>query len=383
VIEPPIRVLVVSLVSAMWGAQHRLLETAPHLAGEGVQLVLAAPPGDFLDRWHAAGFARITLELPTHHGLHSEGGRLSQLAATTGDAVAVGRSAWRIARLARGYDLVQSHSLWAHLEVALAGRLARRPVALDLHDIVEPGMGRNVLGLAASLASVTIANSAATAATVTGRNRHVRVVHPGVDSARFHAGPADPAVRAMLSAHPERPLITIAGRVDPNKGVDVVVEAVGRLGDDGPCLAVVGREHIGSADYAAGLRARAAEVLGPRVRFIPPLDDVPAVLRASDVLVNASRHEPYGRTVLEAQACGTSVIGTDAGGIPELIDHGTTGLLVPPRDIDALADALRLLLGDESLRRRIVDAGLVQAASRTVAQQSKLAADAYHAALGR
>ena len=76
--------------------------------------------------------------------------------------------------------------------------------------------------------------------------------------------------------------------------------------------------------------AEATTLLGDRARFVGPVDDVPGVLRSLDVLVNASASEPFGLSVLEAQASGVPVIGTDAGGIPEFVTDGETGLLVAP-----------------------------------------------------
>jgi glycosyltransferase involved in cell wall biosynthesis len=80
------------------------------------------------------------------------------------------------------------------------------------------------------------------------------------------------------------------------------------------------------------------------------VDEVPAVLRSLDVLVNASTSEPFGLSVLEAQACGVAVIGTDAGGVPEFVADGETGLLVAPGRPDALAAGLSRLLCVPGLR---------------------------------
>ncbi|CAN5621187.1 hypothetical protein BH18ACT1_BH18ACT1_02380 [soil metagenome] len=91
---------------------------------------------------------------------------------------------------------------------------------------------------------------------------------------------------------------------------------------------------------------------------------MPEVLRALDVLVNASRAEPFGRSVLEAQASGVPVVATDAGGIPEFVSDGVTGLLVPPGDEPALAAAIDRLLEDEELRARLAAAGRAQAEER-------------------
>jgi len=260
----------------------------------------------------------------------------------------------RIATLIRatGADAVQSHDLNANVEVSLAGRWTRRPAILDVHDVVAPGLGRRVLAGASALASVTIANSRATAATVSAGR--VEVVNPGVDLTRFFPAPPDPIVRSHLAVHPERPIVGILGRVDRQKGIDTLVCAMSRMSGEAADaqLAVVGAPLM-DEDFGREIRRRATARLGDRIRFVEPTDDVPAVMRALDVLVNASSFEPFGRTVLEAQACGVAVVGTAAGGIPEFVLDGINGLLVPPEDPVALATQLERLLTDAPLRARL------------------------------
>ena len=381
----PLSVLVLSHASNIWGAERRLLDMAPLLAAQGILLVLASPPGELADAWVSAGHRWEPFSLRRHQGLRQPDSRARpHVGALLSEGRSVMHSSFSVARLAREFDLVQSHSLMAHLEVALAGILARRPVVLDLHDLVEEGLGRRVLRLAARLATVSLANSSATAQTVGGESRKVRVVHPGVETDRFFPAAADPAIRAQLSARPEAPLVGILGRIDPNKGVQILVEAMARPDANlsGAHLVVIGREHVGSADFAVELRRRANELLGDRVRFIGPRDDVPDLLRALDVMVNASRHEPFGRTVLEAQACGVPVVATDAGGIPEFVEDGRSGLLVPPLDAPALGAALERLIGDEALRRRLAGEGAVQAREKfSVAGQARAAGAVYRLAV--
>lgn len=381
--KAPRSVLVLSHVSVTWGAQRRILDLAPQLLEQGYQLTLACPPGELADRWSDLGLPIIELVLPAHHGIRGSDGGRPGLRPIARELAAVTRSAYRIARIARTFDLVHSHTLFAHLETALAGRVARRPVVLDLHDIVVPGAGRKVLSLAARLATVTIANSQATASTV-GAGARVDVVHPGVDVTRFHPAPVDARVRAELSADPDAPLVGILGRVDPEKGVDVLVEAMSRIDHDGkpaPCLAVVGGAWGADQKFYEDLRSRAEVVLGDRARFLPPRPDPEVVLQQLDVLVNASRCEPFGRTVLEAQACSIAVVGTNAGGIPEFVDPGRTGVLVPPDDPDELARALALLIQDPSLRQRLAKAGAEEAGNLSVDAQVQKVAAAYGSAI--
>lgn len=360
----PLSMLIVSHATGVWGAERRLLDVAPLLREHGIRTTLACAPGPLADTWVSAGHQWACLDTGQRNGLRRPGGRQRpKISSVISDITATFGAALETARLARPFDLVQSHSLTSHLEVALAGRLSRRPVVLDLHDMVTEGLGRRVLGLAARTASASIANSAATAATVGGTSAKVKVVHPGVDTSRFFPGPANPQVRSQLTSRPDAPLVAILGRLDPNKGIQVLVDAMAVPGVhlSQAHLVVIGREHVASADFASELRAHAHKVLGERVRFIEPRDDIGEVLRSVDVMVNASRHEPFGRTVLEAQACGVPVVGTNAGGIPEFVSHEVTGLLVPPFDTPALAEALELLLGDRDLMTRLSSKGVSQA----------------------
>jgi len=362
-----VEVLVISHGVQVWGAQLRLLDLAGPLADRGVRLTLAAPAASpVAEAWRDRGLAFAPLEVPEHRALRRPDGRRAGAGQVVRELLVVVRSARRIARLGRRFDALLSFSLQAHLEVALAGRLSRRPVVVEVVDIVVPGVGRSLLRLAARLATITVANSAATAATLGPRAQQVRVVHPGVNLEQFRPGPADPAVRASLGGRDGAPLVGIVGRVDPKKGVDVLVRALAQAA--GPAsrarLAVVGDTAVGSTDAAAATRAEAEALLGERVCFAGRRDDTPEVIRALDVLVNASMEEPFGRSVLEAHASGVPVVGTRSGGIPEFVEDGRTGLLVPPGDEAALAAALDRLLGDAALRERLAGAGRAQAEAR-------------------
>lgn len=360
-------VLVVSHGSTVWGAQLRLLDVAPQLRPRGVELTMAAPEGPLADAWRRTGLPFVPLQLPEHRGLRDEatGARPSPPQLAREVAVQV-ESARRLVPLVRRHHVTHSFKLAAHVETALAGRMARRPVVLELVDIVAPGLGRRVLQGAARLAAVTVANSEATAAALGPVRDRAEVIHPGVDLQRFSPGPADPAVRAELGGIPGVPLVGIIGRIDPEKGVDVLATAMataaGPAGD--ARLVVVGDAGTGPQSYADEVRRRATEQLGDRVRFAGRRSDMPEVVRSLDVLVNGSQAEPFGRSVLEAQASGVAVIGTRSGGIPEFVQDGVTGLLVPPGDPASLAAALDRLLADDELRAHLAAAGREQAERR-------------------
>jgi glycosyltransferase involved in cell wall biosynthesis len=290
------------------------------------------------------------------------------------------RSVRMISRAARGFDLVHSNSLWAHLDCALAGRLARRPTIIELYDLVRPGMGRKVLSAAAALSSTAVAISQSVAEIIGPRGaRHVRIVPLSVDLDRFGPGPVPAQVRTHLTSDEKAPLVGIVGRIDPEKGVDVLVTAMGLLQGEAARahLVVVGSAALAPDGYPERVRAEAEATLGDRVRFVGRTNDVPGTLRALDVLVNASVAEPFGLSVLEAQASGVAVIGTRAGGIPDFVYDGDNGLLVPSGDAHALAKALDRLLTDDELRGRIAERGRVTAQGRGIEARADIVAEMY------
>jgi glycosyltransferase involved in cell wall biosynthesis len=337
-----------------------MLRIAPLLVVRGVTPMLACPADSSLRaEWVRLGFDWAPLHVPGHRGLRRPDGTRPSPLELIGEAGRVAAAVPAIARLASAADVLHSQSLDSHFEVAAAGRLRGRPAVLQVHDLVLPGVGRRVLGTAALLAARTLAVSAAVAACVAGpARRRVEVLHHGIDLDTFRPAPPDLAVRAALASRPADPIVGILGRIDPEKGVDVLLDAIGRL--DGTLsnvqCAVIGAPMSDPA-WAHRLLAGARDRLGDRVRALPPRRDVADVLRALDVLVSASAAEPFGLTLVEAQACGVPVVATTAGGAPEVVADGESGLLVPPGDSSALAGALAGLLGDRNLRVRMGRAG--------------------------
>jgi glycosyltransferase involved in cell wall biosynthesis len=377
---PPICVLVINHSAKVWGAERQLLDLRPRLLDAGISIVLACPPGSDLARaWEETGSETVAYAPSGALGLREPDGSRSGLGSVARQMFVIAADAWRVAKLVRKVDadIVESYTLNANLEVVLAGRATRTPPVLDVHDIVVPGIGRRVLGLSVRAAALTIANSRATAATIT--SGRVDVVYPGVDVSRFRPGPADPGTRARLAARPDRPIVGILGRIDPEKGIDLVARAMARLprAHDDAQLVVVGASLVGGQSYAESVRADVSRLLGDRVRFVGPTDDVPTVMRSLDVLVNASRAEPFGLTVLEAQACGVAVVASAAGGIPEFVHDGVNGLLFRPGDEPGLARALGRMLDDRAVRTKLAEKGLETAREKSIDRQAALIADAY------
>ncbi len=384
--DTPMHVLVVTHSERVWGAERQLFELRPRLADAGIRLTLACRTDSELGRaWADTGSASVSYQPAGALGLREADGSRSGLASIASQIRVTASDARHIMRLIRtlGADIVESYTLNANVEVVLAGQASRTPSVLDVHDIVVPGFGRRVLALAARGGTATIANSRATASTMP--RARVKLVYPGVDTCRFSPGPADPAIRSQLAARPDRPIVGILGRVDPEKGIDVVARAVARLRSplDDTQFVVVGASLMAGQRFEASLRAEVEGLLGDRARFVEPTDDVPGVIRSLDVLVNASRAEPFGLTVLEAQACGVPVVAGAAGGIPEFVTTDVNGLLFAPGDDDALGAALERLLSDPAMRGRLSAEAIVTARAKSMDRQAALVAAVYRSAATR
>lgn len=363
----------ISHVGVVWGAQKLLLDLAPRMADRGVEWTLAAPPGEFPDAWRRLGLPTRDLMLASHRGFRDDHGNRHGPATLLREAAVVAGSTVRLAPLLRRYDAAQTDNTSANLEVALAGRAARRPTVLQIHDIVPPGPGRRVLRLASRLAGLTVANSAASAAAAADGSRDdVVVVHPSIDLDRFRPGPPDPGVRAELAACPGEPLVVMVGRVDPRKGVDVAVRAVAELRRTRPSvqLAVVGAPFKDAPEWLDRLHREAAALGEGAVRFTGPRTDVEDVLRAADVFVNCSAAEPFGLSLVEAMACGRPVVATAAGGPLDFVVDGVNGRLVPPDDPRALAAALDDVLGDAAHAERLARSAVETAARFDIDRQA-------------
>jgi glycosyltransferase involved in cell wall biosynthesis len=163
-------------------------------------------------------------------------------------------------------------------------------------------------------------------------------------------------VRAELGLGAGRPLVLAVARLHPQKGYDVLLDALSRWGtrEPVPLVAIAGDGPL-HGELAARIRAERLPVtlLGRR-------DDVADLLGAADVCVLPSRWEGSPLVAQEALRAGTPLVATRAGGLPELLGDGA--LLVPVGDADALADALHDVLTDPDRARRLVEAGSAQAA---------------------
>jgi glycosyltransferase involved in cell wall biosynthesis len=208
----------------------------------------------------------------------------------------------------------------------------------------------------------------------------VELIYNGVDLRRYDEQEACCTLPEEYGFPQGTPLVGAVGRLEPEKGHQTLLDAwplvlervpearlliVGEgsrrraLEDQAEALGIMGEACSG--DTCVGQRHARP---GAKVIFTGLRDDIPAVTAALDVAVLPSYREAQGMVILEAMALRRPVVATNVGGIPEMIEHGRTGLLVPPHDERALADAIALLLVDHPLADMLARAGHDQAHER-------------------
>jgi len=192
----------------------------------------------------------------------------------------------------------------------------------------------------------------------------VRVIYNGVDTVALEARADEGDIRAELDIEPGMPVVSCVGEVGWRKGQEHVLAAASALKDRFPkAVWLIAGEGDGRVELEA--RAQSAGLLDHgRVRFLGFRRDVPAILKATDVLVLPSRMEGFPNTLLEGMALGLPVAASNADGIPELVEHGVTGLVHEVDDVETLTAHVGRFLTEEWTRLEMGRAGLTRVQER-------------------
>ena len=204
------------------------------------------------------------------------------------------------------------------------------------------------------------------------RAKRMTVIYDGLDVESFRPSLEPSALKKELGIPPEAPLVGIVGNIQDWKGQGVVIEAIREVRVVLPeirCL-IVGGVHRNGTEYARELhRFVEKQGLQQHVIFTGFRKDVANLVAAMDIVIHASVHpEPFGRVILEGMALGKAVIATNIGGVPEFVQDGATGRLVPPGDPRTLARAIVELLEDAVHLERLGNNGRQEVQRRFIVQ---------------
>jgi L-malate glycosyltransferase len=205
-------------------------------------------------------------------------------------------------------------------------------------------------------------------------------VHEGIDVDRVAAEPAVNVHEAFFLPH-GAPVVGNVAALVPHKGQRYLVEAAHLVVQRMPDVRFV---ILGEGELREPLERQVRErglekhVLLPGFRT-----DVVGCIKAFDLFVMSSVTEGLGTSLLDAMAAARPIVATKAGGIPEIVEDGVNGLLVPPRDARALADAIVGALGDPAMRHRMGDAGLARVRERFTVDRMVAATAAVYARVAR
>ncbi len=298
-------------------------------------------------------------------------------------------------------DVVHSHTWYANLAGHLASLLYGVPHLVTVHSLepLRPWKAEQLGGgyalsswcerVAVEAAAGVIAVSEGMRADVLAAYPavppdRVRVIRNGIDTDEY-APDAATDVLARYGVDPSRPSVIFVGRITRQKGVPVLLRAAANLDPAAQLVLCAGQPD--TPELAAEVESLVADLRAARsgVIWIPemlPKRAVIQLLTHATVFACPSLYEPLGIVNLEAMACGTAVVASAVGGIPEVVSDGETGLLVPPDDTEALADALNSLLRDPARaaalgragrERAVAEFGWQAVAAQTAALYAELA----------
>lgn len=251
------------------------------------------------------------------------------------------------------FDVLNTHSRRDTVLAAIAARLAGTPLIVRTRHLAKPihslfaytWLAHRVIAVSRYVRKQLLEGGA--------RPDRVATVHSAIVMPQVREGEC---VRRELGLPEDALVVGCVAVMRAEKGHADLVDAFLHVATRFPSahLLLVGD----GMPVLSQLHAQVATLgLAPRVHFMGRRDDIGNVLAACDVFALATHREALGTVFIEAAAMGLPVVGTAVGGVPETMVEGVTGLLVPPRNPAALAQALETLLADSALRRRMGEAG--------------------------
>jgi len=276
---------------------------------------------------------------------------------------------WQLLRMAvflrrERFEVLHAHDLMSNLIGVTAARLAGIPMIISSRRYLDlewwNGTWRNrILGWIYELSTHVIVNSKSICDLLVTRDgvpeQKIHVIHNAIDTCCFsEAFPVQDATLSSVSRDSTL-VAVVANMYSPVKGHATLIAAARHVCHHAPQALFL---LIGDGTERPKLERQVKEAgLQKHFLFLGSREDVPQLLASCDLFVLPSASEGLPNALLEAMAAGLPAIATSVGGVPEVIEHEVTGLLVPPSEPVALSKAILSLLNDEELRHRLARAG--------------------------
>ncbi|RMH37848.1 MAG: glycosyltransferase family 1 protein [Nitrospirae bacterium] len=343
--EPPV-ILFVHGIGEIGGAERELIAIAVELAKRHIRPIVACPPASPLQ--HALAARHIETRAITFVAWRKWGAILRRHG-----AVETLRSVLQTVQPA----LIHVNDIWWVPQTLRAMHDFDRPLVAHIRQQIEPWKVRRYkLDRANVMVAVSeqIRQSVIAAGVDEG---HVRTVYSGVDLSGF-AEPSNRRVaRSRFGFREDHLVLGTVANIFPRKGYELMLKALPQIIRVHPQVqyVIVG---AGDESYLAQLKAISRHVgIEAHVHFLGFQQHVPSVLSALDLYVHPAEMEGFGIAILEAMAAGKAVVATSVGGIPEIVRHGETGILVHQRDPDVFARAVIGILNDPERRQTMGQEG--------------------------
>jgi len=340
------RVLFINHVSQLGGAEHSLLALLQGLDRSLVEPLVVLPcPGPLAESIVGLG---IPIEFIPMRRLRRSRNPFRMLSYIASVATASTRLAELIST--QGIQVVHANTTTAQIYASSAPRRSGVPTIWHVRDLLPRSSIASSL-LRDATRVIAISQAVAESLGATADPAKVHVIHNGLDAEAISPTcVSGEKVRRELGSRKGELLVGMVGQLVSWKRHDLFLQAAAEIAkrSGNARFVVMGSDLFGDhRRYARALPSYAQRLeLGDRVRFLGQRTDALEVIAALDLLLHPAEHEPFGRVLIEAMALGKPVIAVNAAGPKEIVENGVTGLLVPPDDAQALAEATVSLLTD-------------------------------------
>jgi glycosyltransferase involved in cell wall biosynthesis len=288
-------------------------------------------------------------------------------------------------------DLVHTHGVRANLVARTAAKQAGLPVVTTFHSVLRYDYDSIYKALIAKYLTKATNKYTDRYIAISGAIKEeikalgvpeelITVIHNGLDTSRYLLTLNPEVIKSQLGLDPELPTVSMIARLHPVKGHQYFLQAARKILDRGIKAQFL---IIGEGNYRSQIEKWIKELSLQDKVFIPgyytPIENI---YRVSDLLAVPSLMEGLGLVVLEAMYFKVPVVASNIGGIQEIIRHGENGLLVEPKDVPALADAISTLIQDRELALRLTKAGQETLQYFSPQRMARQVEEIYHSLLG-